>query len=317
MQYSEADEFDLPMQREIFLEIARNEKDPSKIQSAYERAAAVGSVEALMFLGDFHRKLNEYSQAREYYYRAGLQPNGLQKALSSLRELLKLSVETEYVTRTRISELRFHYNIICKAQIPVDFDLAAESPILINVIKTCCLSDGIRVANSPNQDYKPHDRTEQVYWHFVAASFGLSDSVIVKLFGPDIDLKISTLLHIAAAKLISAKIVSDYENVVLPDINRRLTWMLEALRNHSTVEVRECAEYLHNHVLNNEPALVTLPERIAKLLASNIFPECLHEKFKEARLQAAMHKANLRDTLAYVRQCGAEDDSVKNRRFSF
>ncbi|MDQ2994619.1 MAG: hypothetical protein M3R00_06700 [Pseudomonadota bacterium] len=260
------------------------------------------SVEELIKMGDGYRDgrtngRSEFIKALEYYCRAGLLVNGFEQAAKSCAYLLTLhgpNEETKRIVRLRLMEVQFKLFTIDKNQVAATLAYAAELPLLACVIRECCVQNGSKVAlNFPfsselmavcQSKYMRQEDFDGVYAHFLMACYMNTDGWTSYLSSANTSAKVQALLHIVAAKMIIEKVNPNHEHFVLSDLDGRLTTLLEKLLQSNSKEIKECAVYCKNIVLNEAEECVNVPAAITTQIAASSFPPCLLNKLKGPQL---------------------------------
>ncbi len=221
--------------------------------------------------------------------------------------------EISTLARMKTIELQF---LRCMAGQDACMEGAEEFPLLACVMRECLTRDGIFVKELANyvftkelqvrcqENYLAASEEMSFYAHFLFAGMLTTPGIVRALFANKVDRLLMTILHIAAAKLLYEN--SDpHVNLVMRNVDTKLNFIWQDLQNDTTIEIKQSVDYIHNYILGKKPATLPAPALLGKLLAENSFPLCLRDRFNDARLSAAVQKADTQDLFAYLQQSKA------------
>jgi len=260
------------------------------------------SVKELIKKGNDYRDgrvsgCSDYIKAIEHYCMAGLlSVNGFEQAAQSCADLLSLhgpNAETKEIVRLRFMEVQFKLFVIDRNHVTETLTYEREVPLLACVIHECCIQNGREVALKYTfsdqmkyfqSRYLCEEDYNRVYMHFLMACYMITDGWTSYFSSADINAKVQALLHVVAAKMIIEKVNPNHDHFVLLDLDTRLTSILEKLLKSQTKEIRECAEFCKNIVLNEAKDCVNVPAYITTQLAIYSYPPCLLNRLKGSQL---------------------------------
>lgn len=265
------------------------------------------SVKELIKMGDDYRDgkvrgYSDYIKAIEYYCLAGsLSVYGFKQAAKSFVYLLSLNgpnIETKRILGLRFMEVQFKLFVIDRIHVAEKLTHTGryagnDERLLEYVIHECCIQNGLEgvlefpfchaMKYSEWRSLGPEDYNS-VYMHFLMACHMITDGWMSYFTSVDINAKVQALLHIVAAKMIIEKVNPNHDHIILFDLDRRLTLMLQKLLQSQTKEIRECAEFCQSSVLNESEDCVNVPAYIRTQLAAYSYPACLLNRLKDSQL---------------------------------